>query len=291
MPAVALVIIAAILWGTTGTAQALGPDGVDPLAVGWIRMLIGGFGLLAIARVRRVTRTPLHRGWTALGIATVVSYQLCFFGGVRLAGVALGTAVGIGSAPIWGGMVDWFLIGWRPSLRWLGAAAIAITGAVLVAGQGGDAERPGLGLVLALGAGASYALYSASLQRLAATAEPEHVSSTLFLAGAVVLTPVALLAGIGPLASGRGALMALHLGLVATTLAYVAFTRGVRDTPVSTALLLTLAEPITAVILGVTIVGESLTATASIGIALLLVGVAVAATAPRATPRPAADAG
>jgi drug/metabolite transporter, DME family len=60
--------MAAVLWGTTGTAQALGPDGLQPLAVGSARLLVGGAGLvvLGLARGRRpwAQRWPL--GLTAL---------------------------------------------------------------------------------------------------------------------------------------------------------------------------------------------------------------------------------
>lgn len=276
-----LVVLAAVLWGTTGTAQELGPDGIDPLVVGWVRLAIGGAGLLALARIRRARRTPLPRPWLIVAVVSIAAYQLTFFGGVRLAGVALGTAVGIGSAPIWGGLVDWRFTDWRPSPRWILAAVVAIAGAVLVAGQPGDGERPQLGLLLAVGAGASYAVYAYALQQLArgSGADADHVASTVFVGAAILLLPTLLLGDIGPLLTGRGSLMALHLGLVATTLSYACFTRGVRDTPVATATLLSLAEPLTAVILGVTIIGEDLTTAAAIGVVLLLVGVTIAATA------------
>ena len=242
-------------------------------------MAVGAVGLLALASLGGNARGPLPRGWLVLAVASVATYQLTFFGGVRLAGVALGTAVGIGSAPIWGGLVDWRLAGWGPSRRWLVAATIAIAGAVLVAGEPGDAERPGLGLLLAVGAGASYAVYAFALQQLARAGSADHVAATVFTGAAVVLAPVLLLGSAGPLLTGRGVLMALHLGLVATTLSYALFTRGVRDTPVATATLLSLAEPLTAVALGVAVVGEDLTAAAAGGVALLLAGVTLAATA------------
>ena len=79
--------------------------------------------------------------------------------------------------------------------------------------------------------------------------------------------------------------MALHLGLVATALSYALFTRGVRHTAIATATLLSLAEPLTAVVLGVTVVGEDLTAAAAVGVALLLVGVTIAARAQPTTRR------
>jgi drug/metabolite transporter, DME family len=288
VPAALLVVLAAVLWGTTGTAQELGPEGIDPLVVGWVRLAVGGVGLAGIAAVRRATAAPLPRSWTLVAIASVAAYQLTFFGGVRLAGVALGTAVGIGSAPIWGGLVDWRFARRTPSPRWFLAAAVAIAGAVLVAGEPGDAERPGLGLLLAVAAGASYAVYAYALQQLARAGDPDRVAAVAFLGATVVLAPVAVLAGgaagFEPLLTGRGVLMALHLGLVATTLSYALFTRGVRDTAVATATLLSLAEPVTAVLLGITVVGEALTTAAAIGVVLLLVGVTVAATA--RTPRP-----
>ncbi len=285
MPAPLLIVLAAVLWGTTGTAQALGPDGINPLVVGWARMAVGGVGLLVLARVRRAQRAPLPRGWLAVAIVSVAAYQLTFFGGVRLAGVALGTAVGIGSAPIWGGLVDWRFIGWQPSPRWITAAIIAISGAVLVAGQPGDAERPELGLLLAVGAGASYAIYAYALQQLARAGDADQVAATVFAGAAVLLAPTLLLGGGGQLITGRGALMALHLGLVATALSYALFTRGVRHTAIATATLLSLAEPLTAVVLGVTVVGEDLTAAAAVGVALLLVGVTIAARAQPTTRR------
>lgn len=282
-----LVVIAAVLWGTTGTAQALGPDDIDPLLVGWIRLTIGGLGLAAVATVRRAPRVSIAPGWGAVAVLSVAAYQLTFFGGVRLAGVALGTAVGIGSAPLWGGLVDWRLAGWRPGPRWFAASSVAIAGVVLVAGEPGDAERPALGLTLAVGAGASYAVYAFALQQLARRGDADRVTATVFGRAAILLSPVLLVTdSAGDLFTGRGVVMALHLGLVATTLSYVCFTRGVRDTPVATATLLSLAEPMTAVVLGVMVVGEDLTVRAMAGVALLLVGVTVAATARTAAASP-----
>ncbi|WP_436795130.1 DMT family transporter [Actinospongicola halichondriae] len=279
MPAALLVVLAAALWGTTGTAQALGPDDIDPLVVGWARLAIGGLGLFVLARVRRVERATLSGGWTWVAVLSIAVYQLTFFGGVRMAGVALGTAVGIGSAPIWGGLVDWRLTPWRPTRRWVIAVAIAVCGAALVAGDPGDAERPALGLALAVAAGASYAVYAYALQQLARQGDADHVAATVFTRAAVVMLPILLIGDVGELFTGLGIVMSLHLGIVATTLSYAMFTRGVRDTPVSTATLLSLAEPLTAVLLGVTIVGETLTLAALVGIVLLLVGVTIGATA------------
>ncbi|WP_397333861.1 hypothetical protein [Ornithinimicrobium sp. INDO-MA30-4] len=42
------MLAAAILFGTTGTAQALGPTDSSPLSVGAARLVIGGIALLVL---------------------------------------------------------------------------------------------------------------------------------------------------------------------------------------------------------------------------------------------------
>ena len=43
------VLLAAVCFGTTGTAQALGPGGIDPAAVGAARIAVGGILLAIVA--------------------------------------------------------------------------------------------------------------------------------------------------------------------------------------------------------------------------------------------------
>src|SRR3954469_14563024 len=46
------VLLASLCFGTTGTAQALGPDGLAPVGVGAARILVGGALLVALALAR-----------------------------------------------------------------------------------------------------------------------------------------------------------------------------------------------------------------------------------------------
>jgi hypothetical protein len=47
-------LLAAIPWGTTGTARAFAPAGATPPAVGAIRLIVGGSALLAASGVAGV---------------------------------------------------------------------------------------------------------------------------------------------------------------------------------------------------------------------------------------------
>jgi DME family drug/metabolite transporter len=281
-----LVVAAATLWGTTGTAQALGPDEASSIAVGATRNVVGALVLVAIAaargRLRRGAR-DLERRPLLLAAAATASYQLCFFGGVRLAGVAIGTVVGVGSGPVWGGLVGWLGRGERPGPRWAVATTLAVAGAALLATttSDGDPVDP-LGIVLALGAGLSYALFALWSKGLTDRHDPDLVMTWVFALSAVALLPLGVAAGVGPLLSGDGALMALWLGVVSLAASYLLFGRGIAGVAVATATTLSLSEPLTAATLGIVVLDEQLTGAALLGMALVFGGlVALAVTAPR----------
>ena len=67
----------------------------------------------------------------------------------------------------------------------------------------------------------------------------------------------------------------MHLGLVATALSYTLYARGLKVVATATAVTLSLAEPLTAGLLGVFLLGESLALPAWIGVGLLFAGLAL----------------
>jgi DME family drug/metabolite transporter len=272
------VLLAALCFATTGTAQALGPDGIPPADVGAARIVVGG-ALLALASA--VVRDPV-RGWARgpaviAGIATA-AYQLFFFAAVADTGVAVGTIVALGSAPAITGTLEWLVAGRRPAPRWFGATALACAGVALLVLAGGDAAVSPPGVALAVGAGASYAAYTLAAKRLLADGHPPvRVMGLAFGGGALLLFPVLVIGDAGPLASGDGILLALFLGIIPTALAYGLFARGLRRLSAAETSTLTLAEPLTAGLLGALLLGERLTALSAAGAALVLAGLLVLA--------------
>lgn len=270
-----LVLAASVLWGTTGTSQALAPAAASSLAIGSLRLTLGAAVLLAFAAARgAVTRELIARApGPLLGVAAGIAiYQLAFFSGVRLTGVAVGTLVGIGSSPIFAGLLGMAVRGERPGRRWVAATALAVAGTTLLVGSGGSDVDP-LGIGLALGAGGAYALYVlASKIALDRGWASDALTVRVFALAGALLVPVALVAGVGPLGSVRGVLVVLHLGVVTVAVAYVLFGRGLAGVGVGAAGTLTLAEPATAALLGVAVVGERLSGSTVAGVALIAAG-------------------
>ncbi|MCW2958661.1 MAG: EamA family transporter, partial [Solirubrobacterales bacterium] len=277
------IVVAAVCFGTTGTAQALGPDEARAVAVGSGRIALGGL-LLALLAVRATRSIPRGAGRDpspgrpplaamVLAGACVASYQLCFFAAVEKTGVAVGTVVAIGSGPAFAGVLAWLVARENPGRRWVVATALAAAGVTLLVLGGGSASVSVLGVVLALGAGLGYASYTViAKQLLMAGHTPEAVMGGAFGTGGLLLLPV-LVATAGPwLVSAGGVALVLYLAVVPTALAYVLFARGLRHLTAGETATLTLAEPLTAAFLGAAVLGERPGGVAVAGAALVLAG-------------------
>jgi DME family drug/metabolite transporter len=288
------LLLAAILFGTTGTAQALLADGRSPLAIGAGRIVVGGIVLAALAAVaggwrpggaERSWTWPI--GWVLLAGAGVAVYQLAFFSALTMTGVAVGTVVAIGSGPIVAGLIEWRLEGRSPGGRWVIATALAMAGVVaLTLASGADTTISAQGLGLAIVAGTGYAIYAVVARRLIAGGRPPvGVMGATFGTAAILLAPVLAVSGADRIVTdARPALLVLYLGLLPTAVAYILFARGLRHVQAAEATTIVLAEPVTATVLGILILGEHVQGLGLAGAALVLTGLLVLAT-PRARPR------
>ncbi|MET0914168.1 MAG: EamA family transporter [Acidimicrobiales bacterium] len=286
-----LIIAAAVLWGTTGTAQDLGDVQASPVVVGVARIALGG-ALLALVAVLSVDS---RNGWwwpigpVVAGVVAVAGYQACFFAAVDRAGVALGTLVAIGSGPVFTGLVALVASGERPVSRWYPATGLAVVGCALLLAPGGDSDLDGAGLGLALGAGLCYAVYTVAAKAVLSRGVPgPTVMATFFLGGAILLAPALLVADTDGLTTGKGIAMVFWLGVATTAVSYVLFSAGLQRLRSSTVATLSLTEPLTAALLGVVVLGERPGLVAAVGALVLLSGLLVISTGP-APPEPAPD--
>ncbi|POX53417.1 DMT family transporter [Streptomyces sp. Ru72] len=281
------ILTSAVLWGTTGTASSLAPAGAPAAAIGCAGLTLGG--ILLFLTSRGVPSLPAactspERWLLVLGALAVAGYPVTFYPAVARTGVAVATVIALGSAPVFAGLLSWITGQARPTARWAGATTAAVLGcALLVLGPGltGPARPMDLtGVVLAAGAGLSYAAYSLIGGRLITRGHPsDAVMGVLFGTAGLLVLPLVLFLDTHWLATTRGAAVAVYLALFTVCLAYRLFGHGLRHTPASMATTLTLAEPAVAAILGVTVLGERLPAASWCGLAVLAVGL-VLLTAP-----------
>jgi DME family drug/metabolite transporter len=256
---------------------------VSPLAIGAVAMGFGGLLQAAIAaRPLKAFRFSLRSRWrtVALGALAVALYPLAFYSSMHLAGVAVGTVVSIGSAPLASADVE-RVVDKRPfTRRWVGGAVLGVMGAALlcVADAGNaDVHMAGVpgwstpaGIVLGLLAGLTYALYSWAAHRVINTGVPSRaVMGAIFGTGGLLLMPVLAATG-GPIvASWQSVGVGAYMAVVPMFAGYVLFGWGLARVRASTATTLSLSETVVAAVLAVLVVGERLPALGWLGAAMI----------------------
>lgn len=277
----AALILAGVFFGTTGTAQALGPKDISPLAVGSARLILGALCLYLVHVLfhafihpdpkKSSTTIPRNDLWlAAIGVAL---YQLTFFSAVKSTGVAIGTVTALGSAPALTGLIAYLLTREKPTSRWFIATLVTTAGIIVLSTSKGTSDFNAKGFFLALGAGASYSLFAvASRRSLALGVGISEAMFKIFALGAILSLPLLFIGNPSWLFTVRGSLMIIWLAVVPTALAYMVYAYGLVRVKASTASTLILAEPATATILASIVLSESINSSGWIGIGIVIVG-------------------
>ena len=275
-----MVLVSGVLFGTTGTASLLANVDASSTAIGSARLLVGSVGLIAVSTVQRGF-FPLFKLWRrprvwVMGIS-VASYMLTFFTAVKLAGAAVAALVAISLAPMIAGAIARIMGTPWPGKTWAFATSLAVLGVVLLSAptSADSGNSRVIGALFATLAGASYAYYTVLGAKL--VEDKHHATDTLaasFSLGSVFILPFLFL---DPewLFTSSGIGLALGLGLISTTIAYVLFGVGITHLTPGVVATLLLSEPAVATLLGVFLLGEPMAAIGWFGCFLILVGLAL----------------
>jgi drug/metabolite transporter, DME family len=277
-----LIGLAAVSWGTTGsvTNVLVTRAGAGALVIGAARMLIGAILLLIAARwVTGSLRVDPADRWrcVVLGLC-MAAFQATYFSAVTLVGIATAALIAICSAPLLITGLAAAALGERLTARVGSALAMGVIGtALLIVGPRAAADvsvRFVAGVLLALGASFAYALYVVVAKATLARTAPLPLAAANFGVAALALAPVLAGADVGRQVA-LGWPWLLYLGAVTTAGAYAIYTIGLRDVPASAAGVASLAEPLTATLLGVVLFGERLGIAGVIGAVLLFTALAL----------------
>jgi DME family drug/metabolite transporter len=250
--------------------------------VGALRLLVSAafFGIYAAAGLRRQSTTALFAhiqwGWVLLAGASMAAYNLTFFAGVKASSVAVGTAIALGSGPIWAGLLQLVVARRSPSrVWWVGTSLAVAGGSLMVLGSAQQLDISMAGIGLCLTAGLSYAVYTLVSQRLVAHTPAAIVTLSIFSCAALMAVPAAFVVSGFPAVRAQGWWIMAYLGVVATGVAYLLFTHALSRISGTTAVSMCLVEPLTAFCLAIVVIGERPPPPAFAGLALVMLGLAL----------------
>jgi drug/metabolite transporter (DMT)-like permease len=259
-----LLALLSVLWGATYFFIAVANPEVPPFT-----LVLGRVGLAALALVPAVYLLGLRLPATAAGwwpfmvqavINNVIPFTLMVYGQLRIAsGLA---AVLNATTPLFTLAVARVGAGETLTANKIAGVGLGIAGVAVLVGPealGSNASSV-IGMLCILGAALSYAVSALWMRRLRHM--PPLVSSAAQLTcSTLMLLPLAAIVERFwqlPMPGAPALLAVLGLALISTALAYIVFFRLNASAGPTNVMLVTLLIPVTATILGVTLLSETL---------------------------------
>ena len=275
------ILLAAALWGIIGIwNRALLAAGLSPTGIVAVRNF-GGMALLALVfvvrdrSVFRVKREHL-KYFAGTGVVSVVLFTCCYFTCQKLCSLAVASIL-LYTAPAF--VVVLSAILWKEPVtkKKLLALLLTLIGCACVCGvfSGGLTVTAG-GILLGLGAGFFYALYSIFGRYALAHYDSMTVTVWTFLfagpASLVLLRPAELTA---VFSQPKMRLIAAGLVVCSTVLPYILYTGGLSRVEPGKASIMASLEPVVAALAGVIWFSEPMNGLTAAGILLVLAGVVI----------------
>lgn len=273
------ILFAAALWGAIGLwTRNLMAGGLSPYSIVVVRNL---GGLLALTLVFALTDRSVFRidpkhlkYFFGTGIVSVLLFTICYFSCQQVCSLAVASIL-LYTAPAI--VVILSAILWKEPITRKKVTALALTlvGCACVTGVfAGNLTVTLRGVLLGLGAGFFYALYSILGRYALAHYGPMTVTYWTFIfcgAGSLAfIHPKELTAGFShPMVW----LASLGLVVFSTVLPYIFYTRGLAKVESGRASIMASLEPVVASLIGVLVFGEPMGILTAVGIGCVLAGV------------------
>lgn len=277
------LVLTALIWGSSFNIGRYASLHAGPYAVAFVRFMIATLclGLLCFWREGRLPALNRARLILVVGLALtgVLAYNLLFFSGLQhLPGSRAALIVALN--PIFVAIASSVLSRYRLSWRAWGGVAVSLVGALLVISQGHVADLAltfGIGESMILGCCFAWCVYTLMGRQVAATGLSSLGATTWSaLFGALFLLLPALFEGQlaqFPWQAWPMQLAMLHLGGLATAVAFIWYADGVKAIGATRTIVFTNFVPVSAVMIGVLLLAEPFHWSMLVGGVLVLGGI------------------
>ncbi|MCR5688492.1 MAG: DMT family transporter [Lachnospiraceae bacterium] len=278
-----LIILAGIFWGSMGIfVRKLTEYGFGSIQIVSIRVTAAALFFCLILLIRDRTGFRIRPRDTVLffglGFGSILFFTVCYFTAISMMTLSA-AAILLYTSPVWIMLMSVMFFHEKLDKRKLLALALAFGGCVLVSGISGEGMSL-MGLLVGLGSGIGYGLYSilgtVALRRYS----PYTVTAYTFLFAAAgswlicrpadMISKFAAAPRIWPLI-----MFCILTALVTAVIPFLAYTLGLGTVEASRAGILATVEPMVATIIGMIVFSEPLTVASGAGIVLILSAVII----------------
>lgn len=280
--ALVAVLAAGTFWGTMGFfARSLYDVGFGPLEVAQTRITTGLIlvGLYILIFNRSQFKVKLKDIWCFLGtgIVSLLLFSTCYFSALNYTSLAV-AAILLYTAPFFVMLMSLVLFKEKMNGKKVFALLLAFSGCVLVSGVGGDEKFSWIGILLGLGSGFFYALYSIfgryAINRGYGAWTMTFYTFLFCSVGCAFLCDWQVI-GNSVAADHSVLLWVLGLGFVTAFLPYVLYSTGLEHMESSKASILASVEPVVSALFGVFVFHETMSLWGILGIAMVLGAIVV----------------
>lgn len=277
-----LIIIAGLFWGSMGIfVRHLNDLGFTSIQVACLRLTTAGliFAIILLIKDRKgfkinVRDIPL---FLALGLVSILFFTCCYFTAIRLMTMST-AAILLYTSPIWVMILAIIFLKEKFSVQKLIALILAFAGCVLVSGFGGKVTA--IGILVGLGSGLGYGLYSIFGSFALKKYSPYTVTCYTFLIaglGSIFVANPADLVGKIAAIDNKFSLFGFVLltAVVTAVIPFLLYTLGLSKTTAGRAAVLATVEPAAATLFGFFVMGEKVGLIAVIGILLVFAAIVV----------------
>lgn len=273
-----LIILAGCFWGSMGIfVRRLTDFGFSSVQIVSIRVTLAAlfFCILLLIKDRSGFRIslrdiPLFLG---LGFGSILFFTVCYFTAITMMPLST-AAILLYTSPIWIMLMSVLFFHEKLNGRKLLALGLAFAGCVLVSGISGDGITL-TGLLIGLGAGFGYGLYSILGTVALRKYSPYTVTTYTFLFAAIgswlICEPADMISKFAAAPSPISLLLFCGLtALVTAVIPFLSYTLGLATVEASRAGILATVEPMVATLIGMLVFSEPITLLPGIGILLIL---------------------
>ena len=276
-----LLITLSVLWGGSFLFGKVAVAEIPPLTLAFLRVVTACLVLWVVVAVLRTAMPATLSAWTPfllLGfLNNVVPFSLILWGqqeiGAGLASILNATTPVFTVLVAHVALADERLTPGKGVGVLLGLLGVAVlVGLDALSGLGQNVFAP----LACLGAALSYGLAATYARRFRGT-PPLAVATGQLTASSLILLPAILLIDAPwtlPMPGAATIWSVLALGTASTALAYILYFRIIRTAGATNGALVTLLVPVSAILLGATLLGERLALTDILGMALIGLGLA-----------------